>query len=258
MLRCARDPLLRGRILDLGRCRRRRLAGCGRDLCCGRFAPQSAHQVAQGLRDALAPSGEHFGDLEAVERGDRLGGLLAGELPDVARDARLRIEVGGDGAPELGQRSLREQVDALAPEIGAALVDGGVGGGKGVEGGVEGVLLVGRCRHAHRCRQLVDSVLERGVQHPAVLFEPAAGGLGGEVAPRRLDRALARGSDRRHELRIVFHSRCHKSICLLDIDAVPEPRSDHADIERDRALSRRCGGCVRHEPTLPFQRFRWA
>ena len=89
-------------------------------------------------------------------------------------------------------------------------------------------------------------------------LEPAAGGRGGEVAPHRLDRALAGGADRRHELRVVFHSSCHESIRLLDIDAVTEPGSDCSDIERDRALSRRCGGCVRHESTLPFQRFRWA
>ncbi|MFR9154808.1 MAG: hypothetical protein ACLVJ1_04385 [Oscillospiraceae bacterium] len=170
----------------------------------------------------------------------------------------MRIEIGGHGAPELGKGALREQVDALAPEVGAALVDGGVGGREGVERGVEGVLLVGRCRHAHRCRQGVDGALELGVQRAAVFLEPAAGGLGGEVAPHRLDRALAGGADRRHELRVVFHSSCHESIRLLDIDAVTEPGSDCSDIERDRALSRRCGGCVRHESTLPFQRFRWA
>ena len=34
-------------------------------------------RIAQGLGDALAPGGENFGDLEPVERGDRLGGLLA-------------------------------------------------------------------------------------------------------------------------------------------------------------------------------------
>ena len=73
-----------------------------------------------------------------------------------------------------------------------------------------------------------------------------------------LDRALAGGADRRHELRVVFHSSCHESIRLLDIDAVTEPGSDCSDIERDRALSRRCGGFVRHESTLPFQRSRWA
>lgn len=88
MLRCGRCLGRLGCGLEPGlarhrsrrRCRggrRGRLARFGRGLRGFGDGAQAAHQLAQGLGDALAPGGENFGDLEAVERGDRLGGLLA-------------------------------------------------------------------------------------------------------------------------------------------------------------------------------------
>lgn len=78
-LDCGLEPGL-ARHRSRRRCRggrRGRLARFGRGLRGFGDGAQAAHQLAQGLGDALAPGGENFGDLEAVERGDRLGGLLA-------------------------------------------------------------------------------------------------------------------------------------------------------------------------------------